>query len=212
MEELNNKVEINNEEVEVVEETKETKKPNKVLGLVKKILSYLGTAILAILIIVVGWLAIDKFILGNPVPSIFGYSSLYVSTGSMQGTIDEGDMIIIKKTDDYKIGDIVTYLPEGYNRKTIPTTHRIIRINDDGTYVCKGDANNSEDPVDVKKEFIIGEVKTDENGQPLSVIEDVGVFVKWVKEGGGLIYVLAFVGILGGGIYLLTKKEEQPAK
>jgi signal peptidase len=212
MEELNNKVEINNEEVEVVEETKETKKPNKVLGLVKKILSYLGTAILAVLIIVVGWLAIDKFILGNPVPSIFGYSSLYVSTGSMQGPIDEGDMIIIKKTDDYKIGDIVTYLPEGYNRKTIPTTHRIIRINDDGTYVCKGDANNSEDPVDVKREFIIGEVKTDGNGQPLSVIEDVGVFVKWVKEGGGLIYVLAFVGILGGGIYLLTKKEEQPAK
>ena len=212
MEELNNKVENNNEEVEVVEETKETKKPNKVLGLVKKILSYLGTAILAVLIIVVGWLAIDKFILGNPVPSIFGYSSLYVSTGSMQGTIDEGDMIIIKKTDDYKIGDIVTYLPEGYNRKTIPTTHRIIRINDDGTYVCKGDANTSEDPVDVKKEFIIGEVKIDENGQPLSVIKNVGVFVKWVKEGGGLIYVLAFVGILGGGIYLLTKKEEQPAK
>ena len=212
MEELNNIVENNNEEVEVVEETKETKKPNKVLGLVKKILSYLGTAILAILIIVVGWLAIDKFILGNPVPSIFGYSSLYVSTGSMQGTINEGDMIIIKKTDDYKIGDIVTYLPEGYNRKTIPTTHRIIRINDDGTYVCKGDANNSEDPVDVKKEFIIGEVKTDENGQPLSVIKNVGVFVKWVKEGGGLIYVLAFVGILGAGIYLLSKKDEEPAK
>ena len=211
MEELNKNEMVEETKTEVVEESKTEKKPNKLVSMVKKIVSYVGTGILAVLIIIVSWLAIDKFVLGHPVPSIFGYSALYVSTGSMNGTIDEGDMIIIHKTDDYKIGDIITYLPEGYNRKSIPTTHRIIGINDDGTFVTRGDANNSDDPVDVRPELVLGEVKIDENGQPLSVIENVGVFVKWVKEGGGLIYVLAFVGILGGGIYLLTKKDEEKA-
>jgi hypothetical protein len=109
---------------------------------------------------------------------------------------------------EYKIGDIITFLPEGYDRKTIPTTHRIIGINDDGTFKTKGDANNTKDPVDVKKELIVGEVKIDENGQPLSVIRNVGIFVEWVKSGGGLIYIIAFIVILGGGIYLVVKKED----
>ena len=215
---------VNNEESKVVEEeknetpevevvpTEQEKKTetlfSKILAWTKRILSWLGTGILAILLIIVGWLTIDKYIVGNPVPSFMGYSFLSVSTGSMSGSIEEGDVIIIKDTGEYKIGDIVTFLPEGYDRQTIPTTHRIIGINDDGTFKTKGDANNTKDPVDVKKELIVGEVKIDENGQPLSVIRNVGVFVEWVKSGGGLIYIIAFIVILGGGIYLVVKKED----
>ena len=202
----NNETTVN--EVEVVEENQEkTSLFSKILYWIRKVASIVGSAILAIMLIVVGWIAIDKFVVGNPVPSFMGYSVLNIATGSMSGTIEEGDVIIIKKTDDYKIGDIVTYLPETYDRKTISTTHRIIRINDDGTIVCKGDANNSED-AEIKREQIVGEVKIDENGQPLSVIRNVGIFVDWVKEGGGLIYIISFIGIIGAGVYLLTKKED----
>lgn len=209
------------EEVEVVEteevneeaeEVKEVSTLSKVLTWTKRILSWLGSAILAILLIIVGWISIDKFIIGNPVPSFMGYSVLNIATGSMQGTIDEGDVIIIKKTDDYKIGDIVTYLPEGYDRKTISTTHRIIGIDENGAYICKGDANDTKDTVPVKKEYIVGEVITDENGQPLSVIRNVGIFVEWVKDGGGLIYIISFIVIIGGGAYLLLKKDEKEEK
>ena len=219
-EENENKQEVI-EEVEVVEteevneeddEVKEVSTLSKVLTWTKRILSWLGSAILAILLIIVGWISIDKFIIGNPVPSFMGYSVLNIATGSMQGTIDEGDVIIIKKTDDYKIGDIVTYLPEGYDRKTISTTHRIIGIDENGAYICKGDANDTKDTVPVKKEYIVGEVITDENGQPLSVIRNVGIFVEWVKDGGGLIYIISFIVIIGGGAYLLLKKDEQEEK
>ena len=200
-------------EVEVVE-TIEEKKPstlNKILFWTKRICSYIGTGILAILLIVVGWLSIDKFIIGNPVPSFMGYSALTIATGSMSGTIEEGDVIIIKDTGDYKIGDIVTYLPEGYDRNTISTTHRIIGIDPDtGYFICKGDANSGKD-LPVNPELIVGEVKIDENGQPVSVIRNVGIFVSWVKDGGGLIYVICFIAIIGSGIYLLTKKDEKEA-
>ncbi len=219
-EENDNKQEVI-EEVEVVEteevneeddEVKEVSTLSKILTWTKRILSWLGSAILAILLIIVGWISIDKFIIGNPVPSFMGYSVLNIATGSMQGTIDEGDVIIIKKTDDYKIGDIVTYLPEGYDRKTISTTHRIIGIDENGAYICKGDANDTKDTVPVKKEYIVGEVITDENGQPLSVIRNVGIFVEWVKDGGGLIYIISFIVIIGGGAYILLKKDEQEEK
>ena len=89
-------------------------------SLVKKIFSWIGTGFLTLLVVIASWLCFDKFVLGHQVPSIFGYSSLMVATGSMSGTIEEGDLIIIKDTGDYKIGDIVTFFQDG---DTIPTTH-----------------------------------------------------------------------------------------
>ena len=85
---------VNNEESKVVEEeknetpevevvpTEQEKKPetlfSKILAWTKRILSWLGTGILAILLIIVGWLTIDKYIVGNPVPSFLGYSFLSI--------------------------------------------------------------------------------------------------------------------------------------
>ena len=210
MDELNNNnvVEVQDDD-EVVEnnenqENVETKS-SKAKSIIGKVFAGIGAAILTFLIVVVGWLGIQKFILHEPVPSFAGYSHLIVTTGSMESEISAGDLIIIKDTGNYKNGDIITFLHEG---ETTPTTHRIIGINDDGTYVTKGDANNTADIVDVKKELIVGEVTIDENGQPLSVIRNVGIFVEWVKSGGGLIYIIAFIVILGGGIYLVVKKED----
>ena len=87
-EENENAQEVVNEEVEVVEteevneETEvveEVSTLSKVITWTKRILSWLGTAILAILFIVVGWISIDKFIIGNPVPSFMGYSVLNIA-------------------------------------------------------------------------------------------------------------------------------------
>ncbi len=163
----------------------------QIFAVLKKALWIVLTAILIFLIIVVSVLAFDKFVKKSIVPSCFGFSALTVETGSMQGTIDEGDLIIIKKTDDYKIGDIITYLGEG---DTIPTTHRIVNYNSDGTFVTKGDANNASDQDWVLKEMIVGEV--------VSVIPNVGTFGKWVRE-EGWIYIIAGLGILVVGLLLV---------
>ena len=60
-----------------------------------------------------------------------------------------------KKTGEYKIGDIVTYIQEG---DKIPTTHRIVDFKDGGGFVTRGDANNAEDLHTVYEDEILGEV------------------------------------------------------
>ncbi|MBE6554860.1 MAG: signal peptidase I [Ruminococcaceae bacterium] len=169
--------------------------------IVARALTCVGACVLALLTVVVATLAVQKFILKKPVPSFAGYSQLIVVTGSMSGTIEEGDMVIIKRTGEYKTGDIITFLKEG---ETVPTTHRILRITGD-LYYTKGDANLSFDTVPVAEDEILGEV--------VKVLPRVGIFAEWLKTPEGLMYlILAFV-IVGVSIYVLrctfvTDEEE----
>ena len=165
---------------------------HKVLKILKNIGKWFCRVLLTILVVVSGWLCIDKFIIGSPIPSMFGYSSLMVSTGSMSGTLEKGDLIIIKDTGDYKIGDMVTFFQPGDD---IPTTHRIYYIDEDGKWVTKGDANDSFDPVHITDEDIYGEV--------VAVIPKVGIFVGWVTDGGGYIFLIGAALIVLMGVVIL---------
>lgn len=141
------------------------------------------------------WLAADKFILGSPVPSFFGYSTLTVETGSMSGTIEIGDMILIQKQDEYKSGEIITFLPEG---DSIPTTHRIVGYVEGG-YETKGDANNAEDRESIEHERVLGKV--------IDVYPRVGLFAQWVRTEGWL-YLVSMLAILGLGSLIIKSDEE----
>ena len=193
--------EIKQEEVkevvdaEVFEDTKEEVVKEK--SMVKKVFGWIGTGFLTLLVVIASWLCFDKFVLKHRVPSIFGYSSLMVATGSMSGTIEEGDLIIIRDTDDYKIGDIVTFFQDG---DEIPTTHRIYNIDEDGKWLTRGDANNSYDKRAITSDEIIGEV--------VLVIPYVGTFIDWAVEGGGLIYIIGIFLILGLGIYIIKGDDD----
>lgn len=91
-------------------------------------------------------------------PSAFGVTSMIVLSGSMSGDapdhIEVGDLIITKSVDPetLKVGDVITYMEQG----TTAVTHRIIGINDDGSFKTKGDANNAEDREPVLPEKIVG--------------------------------------------------------
>ena len=187
--------EIKQEEVKVEEEKQEVVKEK---SMVKKVFGWIGTGLLTLLVVMASWLCFDKFVLKHRVPSIFGYSSLMVATGSMSGTIEEGDLIIIKDTDDYKIGDIVTFFQDGDD---IPTTHRIYNIDEEGKWVTRGDANNSYDKRSITSDEIIGEV--------VLVIPYVGTFIDWAVEGGGLIYIIGIFLILGLGIYIIKGDDDE---
>ena len=179
---------------QVYEDVKPT---NKIIKIIKWIFSGIGLAILSFLIVLVGWLTIDKYIVKSPVPSFAGYSHLIVTTGSMSGTIEEGDLIIIKETNDYKGTDIVTYIREG---EKIPTTHRILFVyeTEDGIYYeTKGDANPSSDIELIHESDVCGEV--------VLVIENFGIFLSWIKDGGGLIYLLAIIAIIAAGVYVIKR-------
>ena len=188
--------EIKQEEVKVDVEKEEVVKEK---SMVKKVFGWIGTGLLTLLVVMASWLCFDKFVLKHRVPSIFGYSSLIVSTGSMNGfDMNEGDLIIIKDTGDYKIGEIVTFFQDGDD---IPTTHRIYNIDEDGKWVTRGDANNSKDKRSITSDEIIGEV--------VLVIPYVGTFIDWAVEGGGLIYIVGIFLILGLGIYIIKGDDDE---
>lgn len=173
--------------------------PRTVWGIVKKILMCLALVLCAALLVITTWLAIDKFILKSKVPSFAGYSLLVVATGSMENTIMEGDLILIKDTGDYKIGDIVTFAHEG---EKIPTTHRIVNFDKErGGYKTRGDANNTPDTINVTDDEIYGEV--------VKVMHEAGLFLGWLTEGGGYIYVFAAILIVGLGVFLIKDESNR---
>ena len=159
----------------------------KAFTVIKRVIWGIVIAVFYLLCALTIWLAVDAFVLKSPVPSVFGYSALMVKTGSMSGTIEIGDLIIIKDTGDYEIGDIVTFLQKG---DSIPTTHRIIDSREDGSFITKGDANNVQDALPVSKDIILGEV--------VKVLPEVGLFAERIQS-EGWIYIVALLVILCGG-------------
>lgn len=129
-------------------------------------------------------LAYDKFVKKSKIPSVFGYSVLIVASPSMTGAIEEGDAIIIKKSDSYAVGDVITYFPADEN---FSVTHRIVRMEGDKFYT-KGDANQSEDPDPVLIEQIAGKVAVK--------LDKVGYFIEWLKSPVGMIFAAAFIVLL----------------
>jgi len=114
-----------------------------------KIIDILKNLILdVVIIILIGAVIVGALNKRKPI-SIFGYYFFTVTTGSMEDTIMVDDSIIVKKTDNFKIGDIVTYAKDDTY-----VTHRIIEI-DDNYVVTKGDANLKNDPP-ISKSQILG--------------------------------------------------------
>ncbi len=156
----------------------------------------LGYALLAFLAVTLVWLAVDKYVKKSPAPGAFGYSPLFVMTGSMSGTIEAGDVVVIHKQKAYAVDDIITFMPED---AASPTTHRIVGINDDGTFITRGDANNTEDKDPVTGEMILGKV--------VVVIPKAGVFVRWMTEANGWIIFVAVGALTVIVIYILRKRN-----
>ena len=90
-----------------------------------------------------------KVVNKDNIPRFFNYYIFNVTSGSMEESIHVGDYIIVKKANDFKVNDIVTYQKDNYF-----ITHRIIEIDGDKV-VTKGDANNVPDD-EVSKNDIIG--------------------------------------------------------
>ena len=92
---------------------------------------------------------------------VFGigpYKLVGIKSGSMSPKINVGDAVLIYKNVDkkkLKKDDIIAY--ESQDKELV--VHRIIRINKDGSYMTKGDFNNTADNKFVKFKQIKGIVK-----------------------------------------------------
>ncbi len=121
------------------------------------------------------------------------YTFYEIATGSMEPTLNVKDFIIVKESDKYSVGDIITYKEDNSY-----ITHRIIKINGD-TLVTKGDANNSEDKIISKSEVI---------GKVVKIIPKGGV-IKEIILTPKIIFTLLVTLVLINLCFSLTKKEDK---
>ena len=118
----------------------------KILKLIVDILTCILIGIVAIYLV---FALYNKFINKDGKFLIGKYYIFQIATGSMEHELFAGDYIVVEKTDNYKVGDIITYMEDGYY-----ITHRINEI-DENTIVTKGDANNSSDSP-ISRDKIVG--------------------------------------------------------
>lgn len=75
-----------------------------------------------------------------------GSTTLTVVHGnSMRGTLDNGDLAIVRSADSYDVGDIIAYrIPKGQVATGRVIIHRIVDVNDKG-FVTRGDNRDADD-------------------------------------------------------------------
>ena len=107
-----------------------------------------GTIPLVVVIVLLIW-----FTMG-----IFPIKPIGVASGSMEPTINIGDMVIIQKCDanDVEVNDVIEY-----SRKEYSVIHRVIEKyekNGETYFITKGDNNTSADNDPVNEKMIKGKV------------------------------------------------------
>ncbi len=127
----------------------------------------------------------------NAMPMPFGWGASVVLSDSMKPTLSVNDLVFVRATGDYKVGDVVVY-QSGLSR----TIHRIVRI-EDGSVITQGDANDAEDePISMK----------DIKGEMVGKIPVVGAAVRFLQTPIGIVLVIAGLILL---INLSWKKEKK---
>ena len=115
-------------------------------------LNIIGYTLCCLAIVVVLNSYIQREWLGVQQPLLFGYGYATVETGSMEPSIPTGSFIVIKKTNDYQKGDVITYV----DYRGLSITHRVTDVSN-GRIIAKGDANVISDP-SFMEDAVVGEV------------------------------------------------------
>lgn len=146
-----------------------------------------------VLIIFAGAYIIQTKVQHKDYANIFGYTGFEVITGSMSGTIEVGDVIIVQITKDVEENDIVVYKEENSF-----ITHRIIKMNEQ-TIITKGDANNSEDK-EISKSQVLGKV--------VKIIPNVAIWKKVLSTPVVSISIITTILLFGFAFSYEDKKEK----
>lgn len=161
---------------------------------------------IAFITILVFMLIINIFIMiqvksnSNKVPSIFGYKSFIVLSGSMESKIDIGDLVIVKQTkfNDLKVNDIIAFR----DNENLVTTHRIIdevNVNNQKCFKTKGDSNNTED------EGVVCEKQVE--GKYQWKIAKIGSFIMFIQTPLGFMIMMLTILIICILIYFISSKK-----
>ena len=120
-------------------------------------------------------------LVGNKLPTPFGYGAAVVLSGSMEPKLSKGDLIIVKETNSYDCEDIVVF--QDGNSLVV---HRIIEKADEEV-ITKGDANNTDDGA-----IAISRIK----GEVVFSVPYAGTAIEFIKSPVGTILIIALAILL----------------
>jgi len=108
------------------------------------------------------------------VPRLFGWQPTVITGHSMEPSIERGDVVVVRPAPAtvFVPGAVVTFVDINHPGHLI--THRIVKVNPDGTLVTKGDHNHDNDP----QSLAVANVK----GRAVLRVPYVGRPVVWIID------------------------------
>ena len=160
---------------------------------IKKVFQIILISFISLVLIIFISLWNIKSLKSEVLPMPFDMAMAVILTDSMEKELSVNDLVIIKKTNDYTIDDVVAF--DAGDKIVV---HRIIRIDDNGIITTKGDANEDEDP-SISVDKIKGEV--------IKSYPKIGLMIRTIKSPAGSI-ILLVTSVLLLIISFLAEREE----
>ena len=162
----------------------------------KKILYYIVFLVIVLPFLIFNLtLIIKSKLYPDKIADFMGYKPFIVMSGSMETTINIGDLVIVKKVNSNSIhtGDIIAF-----KNGNIVISHRVKEvINDSGTYKfkTKGDNNNVADDFIVSSDAI--------EGIFVNKIPGLGSILLFLGKPIGLLMVILVIIIVSTALYFV---------
>ena len=140
----------------------------------------------------------------DKVPTFGGYAPLIVLTDSMFPEIQSGDLIVVRSVEASQVeeGDVISFFdPDGNGTSVV--THRVVTVQADGSFITKGDANNTEDESAVPTENLVGRYQFR--------IAGAGNVAMFLQSTTGLIVCVAVPLVLLVGYDLIRRRRFEKA-
>jgi signal peptidase I len=137
-------------------------------------------------------------------PMLFGWRPYVVESGSMQPRIKVGDVILESPERDPKklLGHVTVFKDPDPSRGGTVKSHRVVKINDDGTLETKGDANPTPDPTPLP----ISDVK----GIGRLLVRWIGLPLIWVQTGQWLKLGLLILTVWIAAVLVVRDRDHEP--
>ena len=135
------------------------------------------------------------------VPMLFGWRPYIIESGSMEPRIKVGDVVLASPEQDPQklLGRVTTF--DDPDREGKVKTHRVIKINDDGTLQTKGDANQTPDSVAVSLDQVRGIGRL--------LVRWVGLPLIWFTTGAWLKLALFLLSLLLACLAVANDQEDE---
>ena len=174
--------------------------------------------VFSVLIIIAAVFVLCTVIFTKPgeAPSVFGYTALRVTTGSMKPTYDVDTLIVVKKVDPetIKVNDVISFYSQDPVLDGAVNTHRVVESLEEEqgrVFVTKGDNNNVTDAYNVESEYLIGKVVASSIviGKISRLVANPLIFIPIILIPLALILISNLVGTVHMAKKIAKEEEEE---